>query len=153
MEEIRQNKQFYHLLNYGIEGVQYDLVDGMRVRPANYNQEKHGYYSDLWGGRVDKFEIPSDTIYADYQDIFDEYKTYSVPDPYGRFQFDLKPVQAEMAAISNVTYSLGPAIAYGKAGDPEKAVEDYRAKLKKAGIDKVLAELNRQLADYKAMME
>jgi putative aldouronate transport system substrate-binding protein len=153
MDEIRHNQEFYRLLNYGIEGVQYEIVNGMRVRPEGYNQERDGYYSDFWGGRMDKFELPSDTTYSKYQDIYDEYNRYSVPDPYGRFQFDMKPVQAEMAAVSNVTNSLGPAITYGKAGDPVQVVADYRDKLKKAGIDKILAEVNKQLAAYKAMME
>ena len=153
MEQIRQNETVYRLLNYGLEGVQYEVKDGMRVRPAGYNEEKHGFYSDFWGGRVDKFEIPSETTYADYQDIYDEYNTYAIPDPYGRFQFNQKPVQAEMAAISNVTNSLGPAITYGKAGDPVMAVKQYREQLKRAGIDKVLAEINRQLSEYKQMME
>lgn len=40
----------------------------------------------------------------------------------------------------------------GKAGDPAAAVEEFRSKLKQAGYDKVLAELQKQLDAYKAQL-
>lgn len=48
---------------------------------------------------------------------------------------------------------MGPAITYGKAGDPAQAVEQFRSKLKTAGYDKVLAELQRQMDAYKKLIE
>lgn len=151
---IRNDEKVYRLLNYGIEGVQYEIKDGKRVRPASYDPKQHEFYSDYWGGRMDKLEIPSDTtwdqveetLYAEYDKIK---KTYA----YGQFVFDKTPIEAEFAAISQVTGEMGPAITYGKAGDPVKAVEAFRAKLKAAGYDKVMAELQKQLDAYKKLIE
>lgn len=152
-EILRQNEEFYRLFVYGREGVQYDIVDGVRVRPEGYNDADHGFYTDFWSGREDKFELPTDTEYPGIYDIWAEFDSYAIPDPYARFIFDRTPVEAELAAISDVTSALGPAITFGKTGDPEAAVIEYREKLKKAGIDKVLEEVQRQLDAYKAEIE
>ncbi|ACT04114.1 DUF3502 domain-containing protein [Paenibacillus sp. JDR-2] len=151
---IRNDEQIYHLLNYGIEGVQYEVKDGKRQQPAGYDETKDGFYSDFWGGRVDKFEIPSVTVWDQLEETYyAEYDKIKKAYPYGQFVFDKTPVEAELTAITQVTGEMGPAIAYGKAGDPVKAVEQFRSKLKTAGYDKVLAELQKQMDAYKAKME
>ncbi|NIK70596.1 MULTISPECIES: DUF3502 domain-containing protein [unclassified Paenibacillus] len=151
---IRNDEQIYHLLNYGIEGVQYEVKDGKRQQPAGYDETKDGFYSDFWGGRVDKFEIPSVTTWDQLEETYyAEYDKIKKPYPYGQFVFDKTPVEAELTAITQVTGEMGPAIAYGKAGDPVKAVDQFRSKLKTAGYDKVLAELQKQMDAYKAKME
>lgn len=152
-ELIRNNEEIYHLLNYGLEGVQYEIKDGKRVRPAGYDEARDGFYSDFWGGRVDKFEIPSETTWDQIEEtLYAEYDQIKKPYVYGQFVFDKTPVDAELTAISQVTGELGPAIVFGKAGDPAAAVEEFRNKLKQAGYDKVLAELQKQMDAYKAQM-
>ncbi|OCT15321.1 ABC transporter substrate-binding protein [Paenibacillus pectinilyticus] len=152
-ELIRQDPEIYHLMNYGLEGVQYVVKDGKRFRPDGYNVQRDDFYSDFWGGRIDKNEIPNgedwvgkDKLYASYDKIKKAY-------PYGRFVFDKTNVNNELTAITQVVGSKGPAIMYGKAGDPVKAVEDFRASLKAAGFDKVMAEVQKQLDEFKKLVE
>jgi putative aldouronate transport system substrate-binding protein len=152
-ELIRQNKEVYQLMNYGIEGVQYNVVDGKRVKPAGYDDTRDAFYTNFWGGRVDKFEIPDKATWDGMNDLYKEYDKIKKPYPYGRFVFNKTPVQSELAAITQVTSQLGPAISMGKAGDPVKAVEDLRSKLKTAGYDKVLAEVQKQLDNFKQQEE
>lgn len=150
---IRNNEEIYHLINYGIEGVQYEVKDGKRVQPEGFKDAEHGYYSDFWGGRVDKFEIPSANAWDQIEEtLYAEYDKIKKPYVYGQFVFDKTPVEAELTAISQVTGELGPAIVLGKAGDPTQAVEEFRDKLKQAGYDKVLAELQKQLDAYKTQL-
>ncbi len=151
---IRNDEEIYHLINYGLEGVQYEIKDGKRVQPEGYDEAKDAFYADFWGGRVDKFEIPSVTTWDQLEEtLYAEYDKIKKPYPYGQFVFDKTPVEAELTAITQVTGEMGPAITYGKAGDPAKAVEEFRSKLKTAGYDKVLAELQRQLDAYKQLIE
>lgn len=149
-ELLRQDKEIYQLVNYGREGIQYEVKDGVRVRPAGYVDADHSYYSNYWGGRVDKFEIPSDRDYKGIFDIWARLDKIVKPFVYGKFIFDKTNVEAELAAISEVVNSDGVAIGMGKVADPVAAVEAYRNKLKTAGIEKVLAEVNTQLAAYKS---
>lgn len=149
---IRNDKEIYQLINYGIEGVQYELKNGKRVRPSGYDDAKHGFYADFWGGRVDKLELPSDTTWDKIDTLYTEYDKIKKPYPYGQFVFDKSAIEAELTAISQVAGEMGPAITFGKVGDPVKAVEDFRSKLKKAGYDKVVAELQKQLDAYKKLV-
>lgn len=151
---IRNDEEIYHLINYGIEGVQYEVKDGKRVQPEGYDETNDAFYADFWGGRVDKFEIPSITTWDQIEEtLYAEYDAIKKPYPYGQFVFDKTPVEAELTAITQVSGEMGPAITYGKAGDPVKAVEEFRNKLKTAGYDKVLAELQRQMDEYKKLIE
>ncbi|MBM7568243.1 DUF3502 domain-containing protein [Paenibacillus sacheonensis] len=147
---IRSDKELYQLINYGLEGVQYEIKDGVRTRPAAYDDAKDGFYTDFWGGRVDKNEIPSDTDWSEIGTIYEKYDQIKKPFPYGKFVFDKTTVDPEMTAISQVVGEQMPAILYGKAGDPEKAVQALRDKLKSAGFDKVKAEIQKQLDAFKA---
>jgi len=149
---IRNDEQIYHLINYGIEGVQYEIKDGKRTRPEGYDETRDNFYSDFWGGRVDKFEIPSDTTWDQIGTLYDEYDKIKIAYPYGQFVFDKTPVESELTAISQVAGELGPAINFGKVTDPEQAVNEFREKLKLAGYDKVKAELQKQLDAYKEKM-
>ncbi|QUI21601.1 ABC transporter substrate-binding protein [Vallitalea pronyensis] len=147
-EIMRQNEEFYRLFNFGREGVQYIIEDGVKKRPEGYVDAEHEFYTDFWAGREDKFELPTDTEFAGIYDLWEDFNSYAIPDPYSRFIFDRTSVEAELAAISDVTSVFGPAITYGKTGDPVAAVEEYREALKKAGIDKVLEEVQKQMNDH-----
>lgn len=152
-EILRQDEKVYHLLNYGREGVQYVIKNGVRVRPEGWDEARDQFYSNYWGGRVDKFELRTDTEWLPIWDIWKQYDRIKNPFPYGRFVFDKTPIESELAALSEVTNQLGPAISFGKAGDPVKAVDELRAKLKLAGYDKAKAEIQRQLTAYQRMVE
>lgn len=150
---LRNDEEIYKLFNYGIEGVQYEIKDGKRVRPEGYDETKDSFASNFWGGRVDKFEIPSSDRWEGMPEIYEEYDKIKKPFPYGQFVFDSTPVEAEIAALSQVTAQMVPAIAFGKAGDPEKAVEDFRKRLEAAGYEKVLKEIQKQMDEYKKLVE
>jgi putative aldouronate transport system substrate-binding protein len=150
---IRHDEEMYRLLNYGIEGVQYVIEDGVMKRPEGYDEAKHLYYSDFWGGRMDKFELPNETFWSGMPEVYARYDKIKKPFPYGRFVFDKTPIEAELAAITDVVSQLGPGIAFGKVPDPEKAVEELRQKLLLVGHEKVMAEIQRQLDEYKKLIE
>lgn len=152
-ELIRQDEEFYRLLNYGIEGVHYVIEDERRVRPDGYDDTTDEYYSNFWGGRVDKFEVPSEEVWDGVFEIYENKEKIAKPYPYGRFVFDKENIEAELAALSDVTNKMLPAIAWGKVDDPIGAVEDFREKLKAAGYEKALDEIQRQMDDYEKLVE
>ncbi|MFC5649358.1 DUF3502 domain-containing protein [Paenibacillus solisilvae] len=152
-ELIRQDEEVYKLINFGLEGVQYEIKDGKRVRPAAYDEAKDAFYTDFWGGRVDKFDVPSDADWSGIGDVYKKYDAIKKPFPYGKFVFDKTKVDVEMTSISQVIGEQLPAIIFGKTSDPEKAVLEFREKLKSAGYDKVMAEIQSQLDNYKKLVE
>ncbi|MGO4276314.1 DUF3502 domain-containing protein, partial [Paenibacillus sp. TAF58] len=152
-ELIRQDPEVYHLMNYGLEGVQYVIKDGKRFRPDGYDVQRDEFYSNFWGGRIDKNEIPDGNDWSGKGALYASYDKIKKPFPYGRFVFDKAPVTNELTAVTQVVGQMGPAILYGKAGDPVKAVDDFRAKLKTAGFDKLMAEVQKQLDAFKTTVE
>lgn len=150
---MRNDEEIYRYINYGMEGVQYVIKDGKRYRPEGYDEARDGCYTNFWGGRVDKFEIPGDTTWSGIYDIWAGYEKIAKANPYSRFVPDRSKIEAELAAISDVVSQMAPAIASGKAGDPAKAVEEFRAKLKTAGFDNALKEIQRQFDEYKKLVE
>ena len=62
---------------------------------------------------------------------------------------DTSMVENEITAINEAATTWLPAIQFGKAGDPETAVEELRNALKGAGIDAYIEEVNRQMSVMK----
>jgi putative aldouronate transport system substrate-binding protein len=150
-ELIRQDKEFYMLLNYGIEGTNYFLNEkGEKYTPDDFDSTKFGFSSDFWGGRVDKFE-PVDATRGAFRQQYHTYLDgFAKPYLWGNFVFDQTNVSTEIAAITQVATSLRNAIGLGMAGDPKAAVADFRSQLKAAGIEKVVAEVQKQVDAWKA---
>lgn len=149
---LRNDKECYDLFNYGIEGKQYVLTeDGYRDRPKGYTDEKDGITTDFWWGRNDKLEI-RDVRGA--WDKFDEinkiYNKVKIDYPYGQIVWNIDNINTELANISDVWSNYMARICYGKVDDPAAYVAQFRAALKKAGIDNVIVELQRQLDEFNA---
>ena len=147
---IRNDEKMYRLYNWGLEGVNYEIdSEGFKIRPGAWNEGEHAFGTNFWGGRVDKFELPSREEWPGIYDFWKMLDTKVKPDPYSQFVFDKGPIDAELTAMSAVITELRPALATGKAGDPAAAVDAYRARLQAAGYDKYVAEVQKQLDEYK----
>src|SRR5690606_2622700 len=70
---LRNDEEIYRLMNYGIEGVHYEIKDGKWYRPEGYDNVKDAFATNFWGGRVDKFQLPSGNDWDGVQAIYDEY--------------------------------------------------------------------------------
>jgi putative aldouronate transport system substrate-binding protein len=60
------------------------------------------------------------------------------------FSFDQEPVKTEVAAVQNVVSQYRKSLENG-ASDPATVLPEYQAKLKAAGLDKIIAEKQKQL--------
>lgn len=150
---IRNDEQLYRLINYGIEGVNYVLKNDKLSTPPGYDEQRDKFYSNFWGGRVNKFELPNEKNWDRISELYTQYDTYKKPYPYGQFVFDVSKIETELSAMNQILIEMGPAITFGKAVDPVKAVEELRSKLKAAGYDRALAEVQRQMDEYKEYVE
>ena len=143
---LRNDKEIYLLYNYGIEGKDYTVnPDGTFSRPAGYNMLTDNMDTNFWGGRMDAFEPVWDTWWAGRQDFIRHMNSFAKEYPLGKFAFDNSKVSAEMSALGDVCATRLPSIQFGKTGNPEKAVADFRAALRRAGFDKVKKEIQTQL--------
>ena len=151
IELLMTDKECYDLLQYGIEGRQYEIQDGKIVKPASYNEEKDAGGFCAWAMRTDDLSIPYATEDERRYTLNEEWKKVAVQNPYTGFSFDDTDVSAELSAISNVNSQLGMQIMLGKtAQDPKDAVAEYRKQLEAAGINDVIEAVKTQYADFLA---
>lgn len=151
---LRNDEEIYRLFNYGIEGTNYIINDqGQLDRPAGYDKDTMEFASNFWYGRNDSLELPNATWYNEGRAArFEDYASYAIDYPYSQLVFNTDSIQAQLANLSNVYTSYVTAIAFGKAGDPEKAVNDFRQAMLDAGYEDVKAALQEQLTAYKAYL-
>lgn len=149
IEKFMTEKEYYYLIQYGIEGRQYIIEDGVKKQPPGFDEKVDGGGFAAWALRNDKYNLPMDTENPIRNSLYEEWNKVAINDPYMGFSFNPKNVSTELAAISNVNSQLGMQLMLGKTSkDPREAVADYREQLKAAGIDKVIAEVEAQLAEF-----
>ena len=91
--------------------------------------------------------LPAVDNYPGYDDIMDILNAHRVEVPLQAFTLDRTNVKTEIANISAVMKE-NSALQYGMMEDVEAAVEQYRQELNTAGMQTVLDECNRQVADF-----
>lgn len=149
IEKFMTDESYYRLIQYGIEGVQYEVADGVAKKPEGFDAEKDGGGFSVWSLRNDKYNIPYASEDPRRYELNEKWNKTAIDNPYVGFNFDTSNVTAEIASISNVNSQLGIQIMLGKTTqDPKAAVAEYRSQLEKAGINKVIEEVKSQLAEF-----
>ena len=147
------------LIQYGFEGEEYEVIedDGehqvIKYLADDVNQLPYNNVYGLWG---DRFEIaivyPSTIDWAERMIAYEE----SIPDdrysPAFGYSFKTAEVASEIAAVETVMEQYCYSFNAG-ALDPDKALPEFIDALKAAGIDKVIAENQRQLDEWAANKE
>ncbi|SFF20407.1 putative aldouronate transport system substrate-binding protein [Paenibacillus algorifonticola] len=136
-----------NLLANGIEGKHYvknedgtiKLPDGVKETTYQFNQWEVGnnFLTYVWEG-TDK-------------DIWKQTKKFNESakvSPALGFSFDATPVKTEVAAATNVVNQYKVGLESGSL-DPA-LIEEYNEKLKAAGLDKIIAEKQKQLDEWAA---
>ncbi|GIN56132.1 ABC transporter substrate-binding protein [Lederbergia ruris] len=136
-----------NLIDKGIEGTHYEKNDDGKIKdlPAridNYNMPTYTFGNHFI---LDLYEEDPD----DKWEKFEEFNESAKPAPTLGFHFNSDPVRTEIASISNVSKEFYPALATG-AVDPEENLPKFNQKLKDAGLDKVMAEIQKQFDEWKA---
>ena len=85
--------------------------------------------------------------YEGYDEIAADYEKNTFQNPMQAFNFDRTAVEAEIANIGAIDTEY-KSIIFGMNADVEATVNEYRQKLKDAGLDKVQAEYDRQIKEY-----
>ncbi|UQZ81186.1 Bacterial extracellular solute-binding protein [Paenibacillus konkukensis] len=140
---VNTDKELFNLLSFGIEGKHYTKnADGtIKINKDAGYAAADWVFGNVFNG------IP---IEGKAPDIFEQTKKENEsakPSPIMGFKFKADPVAAEVANINAVVDEFGPGLNTGIV-DPSKLGE-FQEKLKKAGMDKVVAEAQKQLDEWK----
>ncbi|MCR5219023.1 extracellular solute-binding protein [Treponema sp.] len=153
---LRNDPECYRLLCNGIEGKQYEISRGRdgnnyAVKPAGYNGDRDGIVTNFWWGRNDNLELrDASGSWDSFEEINKLYTSLQTVYPFGEIVWNLDYVNWEIIKLTAVCDKYMKNITYGQMDNPEAYVREFRAELKKYGIDTVIAELQEQLDDYYA---
>jgi putative aldouronate transport system substrate-binding protein len=144
LELLRTDEKYYNWLAYGREGVDYSLNAEGKITALDSAVWGLEAYCN-WGVKdPDFFKVRADYP-PTYQDVIASVKSTGVDTPFVNFSFDPESVKTEVAAISAVMTKYHMPLALGYLPDTVKGLADLQSQLKTAGIDKVQAEMQKQV--------
>ena len=152
LELINTDKELYNLISHGIEGKHYKVVDkekGVIGTPDGMDPKQIGYNpSTDW-----MFGNQFNSYYLDAASVGNWEKTAKlnatgIVSPILGFNFDAAPINTESAQVNAVIGEMASALITGTI-DPDKYLPIFHEKLKKAGVDKIIAEKQKQLDAWK----
>ncbi|GIP55491.1 extracellular solute-binding protein [Paenibacillus vini] len=152
MDWMLASQENYDLVQYGIEGKHYtkDGDKGFKAINDPNNNNKPGYKgSDSQNGNVNLMRFDLENSIPDNNKVLFEPNLNAVNSVAANFVFDPTDVRAEYTNImSEAAASITPI--YMGVQDYDKVFPTALEKMKKAGLDKVVAEYQRQFQEYQA---
>jgi putative aldouronate transport system substrate-binding protein len=143
---LHTDKEINNLLNFGIEGEHYTRngeIITATGNTANYNPGSAWMFGSQFLNYVWDTEDP------DKWAKFKEFNQNAKVSPALGFVFNSVPVKAEVGALANVIRQYQRALETGSV-DVDKILAEYEKKLKDAGVDKVVAEKQKQFDEFLA---
>ncbi len=146
MELMNTDKAQYNLLAFGIEGKHYTKTGANAIAPVADSAYWPGT-AWLHASTFNAFLLPGQSA-----DVWEKTKTFNMtakPSPIIGFSFNPEPVQPEISQCQSVRQEYLPALELGTV-DPAKVLPEFLDKLEKAGAQKIIDEMQRQIDAWKA---
>lgn len=145
LELVNTDKDFYNLLVYGIEGVNYTKVDDNRI---SLNKDNPYTWSE-WnvGNTYLKYLVDGepDNLVEEVKRINDE----SFKSPLLGFSPDFTELKVEIAACKSAISEYFKLLDYGLV-DVDKTYGEFISKLKAGGCDRIISEVQKQIDEWVA---
>ena len=153
LNELYTNPEIYDLARLGIEGVHWEAVGDDQYKLLDKNSDYGVDANCNWGWtneeltRTEYVENPT-SLDDSYKQIMDSYGAMITHHVLDAFVFDPAPVSTEIAIISTLNDRYYTLLNMGMADDVDAVLEEFSRSLEEAGIQKVIDEMNRQVAEY-----
>lgn len=145
------DKYLVNLLAFGIEGKHYvkksenviSFPDGVDPSATGYNPGTAWMYGNMFNDYLFNNEDPEKWAkFKKFNSIAKESRILG-------FNFDVEPIKNEVTAFQNAYKEFSPALHTG-AVDPNEVLPKFIEKMKAIGMDKVYAEVQRQIDAWQA---
>jgi putative aldouronate transport system substrate-binding protein len=154
LEMLNVDKDFYDLVLYGIKDKTYILEGDKAAIPAGMNPQTTNYldWQGQWALWKPQFMRPTDLYPAGFWEKEAEFASSpaGMGNPIDGLFIDSEPIKNEISKRDQVESELGKLIQYGTVQDVDKSIAEYIQKQKDTGLDKVLAEVQKQVDAFLA---
>jgi len=150
-----QGKELYDLLVWGIEGEHYKKVSPTRIETIGYTGQgapdsKYGLWKWVMGNTFMTYETQADA--EGYISFVKKLHETAVKSALMSFKPDTSAIATELAQVNAVREEYDnlqhSALKSGALPDHKKTYQEAVEKMKKAGSDKIVAEMQRQVDEY-----
>lgn len=145
IELLNTDEYLNNLVIYGIEGKHYEKQPDGRVKLLD--NSKYSLSGNQWMVANVYLTYPTSIEEPDKNKLLKEYDESGKVSNVTGFKFRTEPIQMELAACANVDKQYRNQLTFG-AVDPDSIYEKYMSELKKAGIDEIKAEVQKQLDEF-----
>jgi putative aldouronate transport system substrate-binding protein len=153
LDLLMEDPSYAYLAYYGIEGINYTITPDDKIGlPEGVTSESNTYPPDaagFWFVNKDLFK-PVANWTDPYKALQERVQPLLEPTPLLGFLFNSDQVKSEIANLKSVSTQYAQPIYIGAVDNVEAAFDTLVQHMKKAGIDKVKAEVQKQAADYLA---
>lgn len=138
LQLMMTDKDVNRLIQYGIEGTHYEIDDEGIYHNISDKFAYEGF--NTWALRNGEFKLPQATDIA-LNEMFDKYEEISSKKKYPNvsvttgFVEDYEDYSVERQAVSNVMRQYLAPLQAGLVDDVDAAIENFREKVKEAGVD------------------
>lgn len=143
IELLNTDKELYNLVCFGIEGVDYNKVGENRIETVSnsgYNPNASWKFGNQFNAYL--VEGQSDNVWEETKALNDN----SVVSPLIGFALDKSNIVGELTQVQTVMSKYSN-ISNGTV-DPDTCFNECLAELKKAGIDKIISESEKQFNEF-----
>lgn len=149
---LYKDKVFANHVAYGVEGQDYTVVSGKGTDKPVVKTSDNMKWA-IWKCELDPLWDQWGSNWNSYEslDFMKKGTDSALVSPILGFTFNGEPVKKELAQIASIDSAADKILSFGMGpnGDVDKYLVDLKGKLKDAGYDKVLVEINKQLAVWK----
>lgn len=146
IDYVHTHEDIWRLMNWGIEGVHYQITDGcyddtILADPAT---DKFNYFPGVLFND-EAFQIPKVNEWEGKAALEEKMKAIEQPNLLAGFVFDQTPITAEYTAVNQIRMEYGYPLNVGIVDDVDSAYDDFVKRSKDAGLEKCREEVERQL--------
>ncbi len=151
VELCYQDEEVHDILMNGLEGITYeaDKTNMTKWIPDGVNASDTALKNLGMGFGTDKFQLGSLNDSPLVEGVVEEMDKVAFIPALAGFSVDQSSISAELAALKSISDEYKVPLEKGVI-DPEEGLAQLRQKMKDAGADKVMEEINRQIAEYLA---
>ncbi|MBP1994493.1 ABC transporter substrate-binding protein [Paenibacillus eucommiae] len=146
LELMNSDKELYNLICNGIEGVHYNKTADNVIEKVKDNNGYNPVTDWLFGNQFNAYYTSPDAVGIWEETL--ELNLTADASPLLGFTFNPDPIKSEIAQTNAVYAQYKDALLSGTA-DPDKLLPEFLDKLNKAGAEKVIAEKQRQIEEWK----
>ncbi len=148
LDYAQQHEELWDFLNYGMEGVNYNLTAEGNLDTSSIEEgAAFNYFPSSFLGNAN-FKKRQGNEWSEYDTMMEKINNKLVPDIFEGFVLDKSSFETEYTALYNVQSEYGYPLQAGLVKDVDAAYEQYVAQAKAAGLDMVREEVEKQVREW-----